>query len=125
MYFVLLIHRSPEAYGDKSEAEYAAVVERYEEFVRKQTASSRFISAVRLHEPRKTTVVRKSAAASQALISDGPFAETKELLAGLFVLDCESAEQAVALAKSLPAAQDGGAVEIRPVFDLPGAIRGQ
>lgn len=122
MHFVLLIHRSPEAYQQRSEAEYQAVVARYQAFAEEQTAQGRFVSSVRLYEPRKSIVVRKPGGEGKAVVTDGPFAETKELLAGLFVLQCDSAAEVVEVARSLPAALDGGAVEVRPVFDLPGAL---
>ena len=49
------------------------------------------------------------------LITDGPFAETKEQLAGFYVLECENLDEAIALAGKMPDAQYG-AIEIRPVF---------
>lgn len=125
MYFVLLIHRAPGAYGDMSGPEYGQVVERYRRFTEQQEKAGRFVSSVRLFEPRKTVVVRKRGADAPLSITDGPFAETKELLAGLFVLDCKDRAEAERLAAELPAAQDGGAVEIRPVFDLAGALGGE
>ena len=49
------------------------------------------------------------------MITDGPFAETKEQLAGFYVLECENLDEAIALAGKMPDAQYG-AIEIRPVF---------
>lgn len=46
---------------------------------------------------------------------DGPYAETKEALLGFYVLDCESLDHAVSIARELAAANPGGAYEIRPV----------
>ena len=51
-------------------------------------------------------------------MSDGPFAETKELLAGYYLIDVPDLDAAVDWAKKLPIA-DYGAVEIRPVQELP------
>lgn len=122
MYFVLLIHRAPDAYADTPD--YPQVVERYARFTEQQRKAGRFVSSVRLFEPRKTVVVKKAGAGKPLSVTDGPFAETKELLAGLFVLDCKDRAEAEQLAAELPAAQDGGAVEVRPVFDLAGALGG-
>jgi hypothetical protein len=47
-------------------------------------------------------------------VTDGPFAETKEILCGIYVLDCRDREEALAYARQIPDAQFG-AVEIRPV----------
>jgi hypothetical protein len=56
------------------------------------------------------------------LVIDGPFAETKEQLLGFYILDCESLEEALDIAKELGRANPGGAYEIRPVgLFFPGA----
>ncbi len=54
------------------------------------------------------------------LVLDGPFAETKEQLLGLYLLDCASLEEALEVAKELAKANPGGSYELRPVgyFDL-------
>jgi hypothetical protein len=49
----------------------------------------------------------------ETVVSDGPFAETKEALGGYFVLECETMEEALDLAARIPAAENG-AVEVRP-----------
>ena len=53
----------------------------------------------------------------KALVSDGPFAETKEQLAGFYMLEASDVEAAVELAKKIPPARYGS-VEVRPVRDL-------
>jgi hypothetical protein len=62
---------------------------------------------------------RVSVRDGQTLTSDGPFAETKELLGGFFLLDCESIERAVEIAARVPEAELG-LVEVRPLLDLGG-----
>lgn len=54
---------------------------------------------------------------SGTVASDGPFAETKELLAGFFLVDCESEARAVEIAGRFPEAEFG-LVEVRPVLEL-------
>jgi hypothetical protein len=54
----------------------------------------------------------------ERLLSDGPFAETKEQLGGFFVVDAGNLDEAVELAGTMPHLQDGGSVEIRPVWDM-------
>jgi hypothetical protein len=49
------------------------------------------------------------------LTTDGPYAETKEVLTGYYVLECADLEEAVKTAAQIPAAWNGGAVEVRPV----------
>lgn len=56
------------------------------------------------------------------LVIDGPFAETKEQLLGLYLLECTSLDEAIEVAKELGKANPGGTYEIRPVgyFDEKG-----
>jgi hypothetical protein len=51
------------------------------------------------------------------LTTDGPFAETKEYLGGFYLVECESIDDAIALAAKIPAARTGGAIEVRPVVE--------
>jgi hypothetical protein len=55
------------------------------------------------------------------VLSDGPFAETKEQLAGYYLLECESLDDAIAIARQIPTACGGGdgCVEIRPIRPFP------
>lgn len=57
----------------------------------------------------------------KALITDGPFAETKEQLAGYYILECENLDEAIEWAAKIPTACKGGAgcIEIRPMPGLP------
>jgi hypothetical protein len=57
----------------------------------------------------------------KALLIDGPFAETKEQLAGFYILDCADLDEAIEWAKRIPTNCKGasGCLEIRPVADLP------
>ena len=50
----------------------------------------------------------------RAFVTDGPFAETKEIMGGIYVLDCRDLDEALAYARQIPDAQFG-AVEVRPV----------
>jgi hypothetical protein len=49
------------------------------------------------------------------MITDGPFAETKEVLGGFEILECENLDEALAIAKRFPALQAGVTVELRPL----------
>ena len=50
------------------------------------------------------------------LVSDGPFAETKEQIAGFYIVDCADLDEAIAVASQLPAAHSG-TIEVRPVWE--------
>jgi hypothetical protein len=73
----------------------------------------------RLAPTTKAITIRKGA---QPIITDGPFAETKEQLLGFYVIDCASLDEAIATAKELARASgSAGAFELRPLqFFQPG-----
>ena len=51
----------------------------------------------------------------ERIVTDGPFAETKEMLGGVFVIDLPDLDEALRLAALIPAAENTGAIEIRPI----------
>lgn len=53
------------------------------------------------------------------LVTDGPFAETREQLGGFFLIDAKDRDEAIAIAERIPMARQG-TVEIRPVIEIPG-----
>jgi len=53
----------------------------------------------------------------ETLTTDGPFAETKEYLGGLYLVECENLDDAIEFASKIPAARNGGAIEVRPVVE--------
>ena len=55
----------------------------------------------------------------ETVVSDGPFAETKEALGGYYILDCADLDEAIGYAVRIPPARIGS-IEIRPLFEIPG-----
>lgn len=82
---------------------------------RRIAEEGRFLSASPLHPPALATCVRVRGGKRE--ITDGPFAETKEILGGYYLILAESREQAVQVAAQQPGARVGS-VEVRPIFDL-------
>ncbi len=64
-----------------------------------------------------TTVRVKGGKGGEVVTSDGPYAETKEILGGFYLLECADLDEAIALAAKIPAAWSG-AVEVRPVIPM-------
>jgi hypothetical protein len=69
-------------------------------------------SGLELEDPVKSRVVRVRN--GEPIVTDGPFAETKEVLGGYFLVDCRDLDQAIELAQRIPVV-DKGSVEIRPL----------
>ena len=78
-----------------------------------------FQGAEPLHPTATATTVRTNG--GKPLVTDGPFAETKEQLAGYYILDCKDLDEAITWAARIPTACKGGAgcIEIRPIMALP------
>lgn len=60
---------------------------------------------------------------TRTLVTDGPYADTKEVFGGFYVLDVDGPEEALEFAARVPAARMGGAVEVRPLIHLRGEPR--
>jgi hypothetical protein len=74
-----------------------------------------FVGRERLRPTSASTSVRVRK--GQLVIADGPFAETKEQIAGYFVIDCADLDEAIEMAQLIPAAEHG-TVEVRPVWQM-------
>jgi hypothetical protein len=74
-----------------------------------------YLDAQALHSPKRAKTVRKRN--KHVTITDGPFAETREQLAGFILIDVADMDQAVAIAADIPMASLG-AVEVRPIYEF-------
>lgn len=84
-------------------------------FMAATKASGEFIGTQALADPSQSVVIRARGGVPEVV--DGPFAEAKEFLGGYYLLEVESQERAIELAKMIPDAEiDGLALEIRPVM---------
>jgi hypothetical protein len=80
-------------------------------------ARGQFLSASPLHPTSMATTVRVRD--GKRLVTDGPFAETREQLGGYFLVDAKDLDEALAIAARIPVARRG-TVEVRPVIEIPG-----
>ena len=98
------------------EAERAAHFEEYREFTESIRASGHFVAANRLQPPETAVTVRVRQ--GSVTTTDGPYAETKELLGGYYIVEARDLNEAIRIAARIPGARYG-CVEIRPVADDP------
>jgi hypothetical protein len=128
MRYLLLIYSNPENWEHPlflrtpeflalPEAEREELTRRSEALHREIRESGELVEGVALAHPAETRSVRVRDGVPVA--TDGPYVETKEQLAGYFVLDCESRERAEEIAASFPDARFA-AVEVHPIMDLSG-----
>jgi hypothetical protein len=121
MKFMLLLYGDESQWEGMSAEEAAADMGRWEEFTNELVAAGAMVSGEAL-EPTKTAKVLR-VERGERVVTDGPFAETKEQLGGFYVVDCASMEEALEWAAKLPSA-DKGATEVRPVPDYEAVAAG-
>jgi hypothetical protein len=117
MRYILLIHGREQAWDDLSAEERAAQYERYGKLQREMEEHGHHVSGDEIAEAASAKLVRVRE--GRTIVSDGPFAETKEQLGGYFVVDCDE-ETALRYAAEIPAAE-GGTIEVRPLVEGPAA----
>jgi hypothetical protein len=101
---------------DWTRPEYGQEMKEYAEFGEAAAAVIRGGNA--LYPTATATTVRVSGGkGGDVIVSDGPYAETKEVLTGFYLLECADLDEAVKIAATIPAAWDG-AVEVRPVIEF-------
>lgn len=112
MKYALLIYSDPTA--EASPEEMAQVMEEYFKFTESINARGINLGGEALAGIDTATTVRVRN--SETLTTDGPFAETKEILGGFYLIDVPDLDAAVAVAAELPGSWHGS-VEVRPVWD--------
>jgi hypothetical protein len=85
------------------------------DFAQQLVASNRLLAAEPLHKVETATTVRVRN--GQVALYDGPFAETKEQLAGFYLVDAADLNEAIRIASGIPPAKYGS-IEVRPVREL-------
>jgi hypothetical protein len=101
---------------DHTEAD-AAAAPPVEEWFAATKAAGVYQGAIRLHGTDRATTVRVRG--GKVLVTDGPFAETKEAIAGVAILECASLEQAIEVASRNHMAFEGR-LELRPIHSMGG-----
>jgi hypothetical protein len=116
MKYMLLIYSNPETWEVMSKDIDTAMGE-VDEIVRDLTESGEWVGGEALADPVNTRTIRVREGVPA--VTDGPYLEAKEHLAGYCVIECDSPERAVEIATRWPDARYN-AVEIRPVMDQSG-----
>ena len=84
-------------------------------------AKGQYVTAAPLHPVATATSVRIRE--GKSLVTDGPFAETREQLGGFYMIDAKDLDEAIGIAARIPGARRG-TVEIRPVIEIAGLPTG-
>jgi hypothetical protein len=114
MRYMLLI------YGDEnalSESEREACYKESTQLAHRLRAAGQYLGAAPLHPTTSATSIRMRE--GKRLVTDGPFAETREQLGGFFMIEARNLDEAMAIAERIPMARRG-TVEVRPVIEIGG-----
>ena len=114
MKYMLLIYSDEQAL---SQTEREACYVESTQLAHEIKSSGQYLASNPLHPTAGATSVRVRN--GKRLVTDGPFAETREQLGGYFLIDAKDLDQAIGLAARIPIARKG-TVEIRPVIEIPG-----
>jgi hypothetical protein len=114
MKYMLLIYQCDDAM-DESQREHCYMEST--QLAQDLQTAGKFLGANPLHPVSTATTVRIRD--GKRLVTDGPFAETREHLGGYFLVDAIDLDEAIGIAARIPGARRG-TVEVRPVIEIPG-----
>ncbi|MEG4115640.1 MULTISPECIES: YciI family protein [unclassified Microcoleus] len=114
MKYILLIYSDENAWTESERQQcYAESLQLTQEL----QANNQYFGASPLHSIATATSIRVRD--GKKLVTDGPFAETREQLGGYFLIDAKDLDEAISIAARIPSASKG-TVEIRPIVELSG-----
>jgi hypothetical protein len=118
MKYLLSIYTDESSWDSATPEQMKETMEAYSAFGREVEERGAYLAGEGLQPTAAATTVRVRN--GERLITDGPFAETKEQLGGFYLLECRDLDEAIEFAGKIPGAQSGS-VEVRPVMDYEAA----
>ena len=117
MQYLLTIYTDESGFADATPEDGMRMMAAYEAFTAELKEAGAFVGGEGLQPTSTATTVRVRD--GEPLLTDGPFAETREQLAGFYLLECADLDEALGWAAQIPGAWRGS-VEVRPVLELGG-----
>jgi hypothetical protein len=115
MQYLLLIYGAEGAWTSMTEAESSRMTQAFGTFTQKIMAGGNYKGGNRLQPTATATTVRVRD--GKRVVTDGPFAETKEQLGGYYLIEAADLDEATSLAAEIPSAAFGS-IEVRPIFEM-------
>jgi hypothetical protein len=116
MEYMLLIHAEGDP-GSGTEDEREQMGAAFAKYSQDLVEAGAMVGGDPLQPPTAATTVRSQGGGT--ITSDGPFAETKEWLAGYYKIEVDSLDEAIDWARRVPSVAHGGSIEIRPLAPIP------
>jgi hypothetical protein len=114
MRYMLLINNDRSA-PSPQKAEMEALMKGHQRFGEELMAAQKMVHGERLRGDEDASRMRLKA--GQRQVTDGPFTETKEVLGGFYLIECNSKSEAIEWAKKIPL-YEGSSIDIRPVWPM-------
>ena len=112
--YLILIYESEEAYASATPQDYQNIMDAHNRFPdQAKELGGEVVGGKALQPTTTATTIRGD------IVTDGPFAETREQLGGYFLIDAPNLDEAIGIAERIPMARSG-TVEIRPVMEIDG-----
>ena len=116
MKYLLLLYTDRRVYEERTAEEKARLFDEYMAYSRRIHRSGNYIAGEGLEHASTAKTVR--CRSGRTITTDGPFAETRELLGGFYLVEAKDLGEAIGLASGIPAARTGK-IEVRPVMPTP------
>jgi hypothetical protein len=116
MKYMLLIYDDTRAWEKFTDTQRQQGMELYMKFTQEVKSSGNWISSNQLQPASVATSVRERE--GKRLVTDGPYAETREQLGGYYLIEAKNLDEAIAIAARVPSAK-WGVVEVRPIVERP------
>ncbi len=116
MEYLLLIYAKEADHNNLSQADLATMYQDYGRFTQSIVESKNFMAGHRLEDVATATTVRIRD--GKRVVTDGPFAETREQLGGFYMIQAKDLDEALAIAERIPSARVGS-IEVRPIAPPP------
>ena len=117
MKYILLVHHNEEVLGKLTENELQHMRDESVQLANQINSSGQYVDAAPLHSASTATCVRVRE--GKRLVTDGPFAETREQLGGFYIVEARDLKEALDIAERIPPARFG-TIEVRPVMEIAG-----
>ena len=118
MKYTLMIYDEEKNWGAMSESEQHRMIADYRELTQRLKDDGKYLAAQQLHPISSATSVRVRG--GKRIVTDGPFAETREQLGGFYLIEASNLDEAIEVAERIPSARQG-TIEVRPVVEMTAA----
>jgi hypothetical protein len=114
MQYLLMCCSNEAQWAKVPDGERGRIMDEYGKLMHELKTSGRLLAGAKLDQSASAVTVREKN--GKPLLTDGPFAETREQLGGYHLIECKDRDEAVKIALRIPTLPAGGTIEVRPVL---------